>query len=527
MNLRNKILLFAGVALALVLVATTLITRIYYLRNYLAIENSVVQQDIDRVRQALIEMSRNLSMTTGDWAAWDDTYQFVQDRNPEYIAANIYPETFQSLDLDFMLFLDLKGQVVYSEGYDPDTGMTQAIPSDLTDFISQSGMFTGPLASTSDINGFIRIGEKVLVVAARPILKNMMVGPVMGTLVFARFLDQDEVDQLAETTQLSVNAIPLGSEQIAADIQSTLRTSHTPYPSLIHPASDDMVSGILLMRDISGSPAFFIQIDEVRTIYLQGLRSVNLILFFVLITGLVSAGVVYVSVEGIVVARLKRIIGTIISMHKESDWSLRVAEKGKDELGNLSREINSMLDIRQKLDSKIRRMARTDGLTGLLNRRSMDEVGMYEINRARRKQLPLSVMMIDMDNFKQVNDRNNHLVGDQVLKGVAKLLRSRIRNIDYLCRYGGDEFAILMPDTNSKQATIVAERLRSCLFDNLLLSDAGPQHLTASIGIASTFAGAEGLLTLYRQADEAMYTAKNKGRNRITIFEMEKGKKGK
>ncbi len=521
MKLRNMLFLVTSIALALVLLLITLITRAYYVRSFSAIERAVVQKDIDRLNSTLHNLTAVLSATVSDWSSWSDTYQFVQDRNQSYIDSNIYLETFQSLSLNYMLFINRQGEIVFSQGYDLEAARDEAIPADLAE-LATSEQFLAALSGVEDeIHGFCKAGNEILALAARPILLSKNQGPPAGVLLFAYNLGENTLELLSDTTQLPLNVLPLESSLVSEEDQVELRLSQADAPVVIETVGDRTISSILLVRDVNGEPAFYLRFDETRTIYIQGLNSVNVITVFVLLAGILSAQAVFVVVEYLVVSRLNRMTTAITDIRKDREWKKRVPFKGKDTIATLAQEINRMLDMRQKLDRQVRRLAHTDGLTGLLNRRTMDGAGEYEINRARRNMRSLSIMMIDLDHFKDVNDKNNHSIGDQVLKGVARILKANTRDIDYLCRYGGDEFAIIMPDATDQHARIVAERLRSMIEQTDIPTDGGPQHITASLGVTTSPLAADDLLTLYKQADEAMYAAKDTGRNRVVIFQRE------
>jgi diguanylate cyclase (GGDEF)-like protein len=166
--------------------------------------------------------------------------------------------------------------------------------------------------------------------------------------------------------------------------------------------------------------------------------------------------------------------------------------------------------VGQSLD-EVAVQARTDPLTGLLNRRALAEIAVPALARARRSGSPLSLVLLDIDHFKQVNDAHGHAAGDAVLVGIAAMLRSRLRAGDGCARLGGEEFVLLLPDTGEAQALQVAEALRA----QLAASDvAGVGPSTASFGV-STGRGDADFDTLLREADRAMYAAKAAGRNRV------------
>jgi diguanylate cyclase (GGDEF)-like protein len=160
-------------------------------------------------------------------------------------------------------------------------------------------------------------------------------------------------------------------------------------------------------------------------------------------------------------------------------------------------------------------LARTDELTGLNNRRAFLEQGSRLLNQAKRFNHPLSLIMLDVDYFKRINDTYGHAIGDSVLKSLAEILKSTIREVDLIGRLGGEEFALILPETCLADAVTFAERLRALIANTGLACMNGEVTITASFGIASYAEDDNSLDILTRKADEALYRAKQNGRNRV------------
>ena len=154
----------------------------------------------------------------------------------------------------------------------------------------------------------------------------------------------------------------------------------------------------------------------------------------------------------------------------------------------------------------------TDALTGVYNRRGLFELGEYEFDRARRINRPFSVMLFDIDHFKQVNDKHGHAVGDQVLHYLAMRCQQNSRTTDLVTRYGGEEFVLLLPETNLDAAYMIAERLRQSIMNMPIITDAGGIQITVSAGVSEAN-NTDTLTDLIEKADAALYKAKKKGRN--------------
>ena len=169
------------------------------------------------------------------------------------------------------------------------------------------------------------------------------------------------------------------------------------------------------------------------------------------------------------------------------------------------------ITARKKAEEQIRRMATTDDLTGICNRQEFSRVLANEMERTRRNASPLSVIMYDLDHFKQVNDDFGHATGDAVLRTVSALVTGTLRSIDVHGRWGGEEFMVLLPDTGLDEAASVAEKLRRTIvahpFDKV-------GSVTASFGVVE-FQEPEDATALLQRVDQALYRAKHRGRNRV------------
>lgn len=169
-----------------------------------------------------------------------------------------------------------------------------------------------------------------------------------------------------------------------------------------------------------------------------------------------------------------------------------------------------------RLRESLRRQSVLDSLTGLFNRRYFDETLKRELARSRRMAAPLSLVVLDVDHFKSVNDGFGHATGDAVLRAIAQLVRQSIRDCDVACRYGGEELVILMPDCAQPDAARRAEALRADIAGAPPMADGGgPEAITASFGVAEYPIHGPDAEALFRAADRALYQAKREGRNRV------------
>lgn len=165
---------------------------------------------------------------------------------------------------------------------------------------------------------------------------------------------------------------------------------------------------------------------------------------------------------------------------------------------------------------KIKELATKDSLTSLFNRRVFDEILSVELNR--KELMPVSLLLVDLDDFKKINDTFGHQAGDQVLAAVGKILREGCRGSDMVARYGGEEFAVMLPSTTSTAASEIARRLRVRIADTVFVFEGKSVKLTASMGIAQSSGGIiDAMSQLISRADQALYRAKKSGKNRECV----------
>lgn len=172
----------------------------------------------------------------------------------------------------------------------------------------------------------------------------------------------------------------------------------------------------------------------------------------------------------------------------------------------------------REYNQRLSELASVDPLTGVCNARSYYAICDRWLLSARRTGAPSSVLFVDLDHFKRINDTLGHATGDTVLKTVASTLAQAIRRSDVVGRIGGEEFSIFLPDTSTDAAAILAEKLRAAIAGLAIIADGRQLSVTASIGIASAQAENEGMADIQRRADQAMYQAKAAGRNRVSTL---------
>jgi len=201
------------------------------------------------------------------------------------------------------------------------------------------------------------------------------------------------------------------------------------------------------------------------------------------------------------------------------DLKQRIEIDNDDEIGELAQDISNMASSLETINQKLNDAARTDGLTGILNRRACDEILDQHFSSSLRYDLIFSIILLDIDHFKQINDEHGHEAGDIAIKSIATICQQQVRDCDFVFRHGGEEFLILLPNTDKNDSIVAAERIRTKIQNTTIDTGSSALGLTVSLGISSFPEDGLESLQLVRNADNALYKAKEGGRNQTVAFE--------
>lgn len=197
-------------------------------------------------------------------------------------------------------------------------------------------------------------------------------------------------------------------------------------------------------------------------------------------------------------------------------WELAAKLEGNPNSSNKLAELIRLVQSQAAAIEQLVRDSRTDSLTGLWNRRALDEQIPLQFEVSQRYETALSVVMVDIDHFKQLNDDYGHPVGDEALRHIARIFQDNIRTADFMARYGGEEFVIMLPQTDLSGALATTERLRKVLSERPFLTSEGPIYLQVSMGIAQARI-CDNEWDLITRADQALLQAKRAGRNQTGV----------
>lgn len=422
MSLRWKLSSAVLIVAIGIIVAVFAVSQLTFAREFQSIEDQQAMQMARRADNALADRVRNLNTLNYDWAAWDDTYFFVQDpaAHQDYIERNPTDETFSSIGINFLFIINNAGQAVYSKGFNltdktampiPDTLLKRVTMSDLT---SHSGV-------GDSIVGVVVVPEGPLLVSSQPIVTSQNAGPVAGSVVMARFIDESVIEDIEK--QLLVPVALVSLDNLPPGLPGFEVSPQAPAPATSGIVDAKQISGYVKVNDLDANPAIVLRVTIPRDIYMQRVATTR---YFLL--ALLAIGVLFAATSNLV---LRRMVTSRI--HVVRAYADEVAEKGepgsgprvggKDELARLSKDLCQMgeqlkqsrqvLLQKQEDESRLRRMIEaapeavifTD-LTGVIKDLNDSRLGL--LGRTDRKDL-VGTRFLDLVAIKDRNSARDNM----------------------------------------------------------------------------------------------------------------------
>ena len=342
MSIRARtLILIAGTTVSLLAILYT-ISVLLFLGRFVALERREALRGLEQARNALANELDELDVFNHDWASWDDTFAFVQDGNPQYLESNLMDETFAGARLNLMLFLNRRGDLVFAKSYDWRRKQRLPVPVPLLQRLKPGDALVPRTDQEEHTGGLLLLPDAPLLVSSHPILTSTSRGPSRGTLIMGRYLDAEEVAELAEMTKLSLRVIRLDREQ-PEELPAAARSALSRQEEVVHALNARRVSAYALLRDVNGEAALVLCSTSAREIYRQGLTALRYLVFSLFGVGLVFCAAIMALLEGAVLRRLSGLSRGVAGVGSRRDLSARIAVSGNDELAGLGESINTML----------------------------------------------------------------------------------------------------------------------------------------------------------------------------------------
>jgi PAS domain S-box-containing protein len=356
MTLRQKTLIIISVTLLCLLIALDFSLSTIWLNGFAQIELQQTSENVERVTEALANDLEQLNITAGGWAAWNETYDFVENVNDRYIQANLGEQALANLRLNILLFINNAGQITYGKGLDLQQKIATPVPDSLKQYLAANPHLLQHKVADSHYTGIVLLPEGSLLVAFQPILNSDRTSPSRGTLVMGRFLNAAEVKRFSELTHLSLTVYPFQSALLSNDLRSVRKkfteelsnTKTQDLPILVLPLNTQRIAGYTLLRDIAGQPGLLLRVETSRDIYQQGKQNLGYVLGVLIVVSLAFGVITQLLLEKSVLSPISRFSYFVKDLRASGDLSERLLTGGRDELSRLGSAINRLLETLQK-----------------------------------------------------------------------------------------------------------------------------------------------------------------------------------
>jgi diguanylate cyclase (GGDEF)-like protein len=483
--LRKQVLIGAFLGALAVIAVVFFAARGMLVHSFATIEDEQAKLNIERVRKALQVDIAQLEAATADYAMSDETYEFLQGQDGDFIPASFTRATLDTLHVQIAWLTSLKGRTLVSFAVPEEPGRSLVgIPREvLSKLQTAAPALTAPQAGVK----LIHLPPGALAVSAMHVLRTDRTGPPAGVLLFGRYLDSTLAARLSDTSQAPVQFTFLDEQGRAPAVTSQavnewLALGSSAPDILVQADGRKRLESHVLLRDVSGRPLVVLSTSATRQALLLGERTITLVVAALLIC--------FALVVVMAVTLLNR------------NWRARAAIQ------------RAWLEQQRKIS----RLARRDALTGLPNRLHLQKVLPRLIMRAARESTRLALLYVDLDHFKNVNDSLGHGSGDRLLTSMAERLRGSVAAHDLVVRMGGDEFlvvATLLPD--AEVVNTIADRIESVLAMPLEIDEVS-LSVSPSIGISVYPEDGSDPESLLKHADIALYHAKDQGRGNHQFY---------
>lgn len=352
MTLRTKTLLIVGLTLIALFVALYLSLSAILSSGFTTLENQFVTRNVTRAFEALSDDINKMNRNVGDWAPWDDTYQFADDVNEDYIADNLIDSVFYNLGINVMMFVNSSGEIVYDPGFDLINYEFVPASSSLEELVADEGLLTDHAEVESNYAGLLLLPENPMIIASQPILTSNGEGPINGTLIMGRYLDDEFIASLEERTKFVITIERLDTGNLPGDFETAFESLQEQEEGSIHitPLNEERIAGYRLLTDVNGDPALLLRVDMQRDVHAQGESTLQLLIISLAGLGVVFVILTLLIIERLVLARMFQLSEGVAEIGASGDLSQRLTFPGRDEISQLADSINKMLsDLQESL----------------------------------------------------------------------------------------------------------------------------------------------------------------------------------
>lgn len=341
LSVRAKIILIVIIGVAGLLLLQYLISSQVLLKSYLSLERVAMEQDIRRATDAIAEFSDQQQIKLADWASWDQAYDFGYSRDEAWTKENVSATGMANLDINVIAVADTNGGVFYLQAVDIEQRVEVDGAGVAGYFAAHPDLVRHSVDSST--KGLVLLPEGPMILVSLPLLTTEGTGPTPGSISFGRYLDDAKIADFADITHLAITMYPFSGSELPAEVAQAKADLVNGAESVVTPASEHVLSGYALLRDVRGEPILIVRVETPRPIYAQGTLTLLTFLVTSALAITVFGIVILFFLDQFVISRFLRLTADVEKVNVERNLSVQLQGGVKDEVGRLSDKINQLL----------------------------------------------------------------------------------------------------------------------------------------------------------------------------------------
>jgi len=341
-SIRFKVFITISFALMGIFLTLGMVAGYVIINGFNAADRELLEQNISRVNEAFVQTRNLMDLKSADWGNWDDTYEFVVNKNRAYIESNLTPKSLVDLNIDAMLFFNKKREYVFGRAIDDITGKEASISADYITFL-QNPIILADDIPDSNKTGIVQLPDgKIVLIVSRAISTSLGEGPVRGTVMFLEYLDSELLERISTLTNLDISLLPHESSEFTQTQPTPLDAIQKTFFS-IEPGNSRNLVGYTSITDIYGKSLGTFKLTMPRKVYVPGMTYIRLLTVMIAAFTAIALGLSIMLLERVVVGRIHFITNTIRRIGKLQSFTDRIPVLYNDEISDLSQAINEML----------------------------------------------------------------------------------------------------------------------------------------------------------------------------------------
>ena len=464
------------------------------------LEKRLAEQDAVRIQEAWSGATDAMARVTWEYALWNDTYEWVQGRKPDYLDINFTPSILREMGYDLVVVLDKEGQIFWASTRNRRTGDSINLVEFAEKIPVQSvlRMEHESVSAFADMKqGYVELSGQLYAMALCPIIPTGGGSDPAGTFWIAQRVDNVFLANLGQKTNLP------------------LEINHSPavmvLSNQIHVAIDERVKIRVPIPLLDGGRGGFLEVVRTPAIIQEGKQAVYMTLGLTWGAILAVMMLVLFGIRRILLEPLELLQNRIRAIRQSGDLHGRIETRGDDEMASIAGSFNAMAAQLQDSKKRIEELSRTDQLTRLPNRKDIFEFLDKQAEKSLRESMPVALLLLDVDHLRILNERGGTRLGDEALGEVAQCLQRELRLMDRVGRVAGDEFLAVLPGMTREIAAKLGETVRQSI--NALQLGNPPVPFTVTIGVCRLDPNNPG--ESIGDAEQLLQTGKSTGGNTV------------